>query len=62
MRRWFESQSLLIIILSVFMFQISFSRWSSFGEDMNLVVFGLISFLVLITYVVFVGTEVTKKR
>ena len=61
LRRWFESQSLLIIILSVFMFQISFSHWSSFGEDLNLVVFGLISFLILITYVVFVGYRSHKK-
>ena len=61
LRRWFESQSLLIIILSVFMLHISFSHWSSFGEDMNLVVFGLISFLVLITYVVFVGYRSHKK-
>ena len=44
------------------MFQISFSRWSSFGEVyMNLVVFGLISFLVLIAYVLFVEYRSHKK-
>lgn len=67
MRRWFTSQSLLIAILSLFMLELLFSHWSSFGdyyldkERRNVVWYGLISFLILITIVVLSGYRSYEK-